>query len=113
MTMVLQNQRCDGSSNMTCSYNRTFVPQIEETSLSEVTNASLAAFFDILENVSSHGLIREPLPSMLIFVYSKGYPDVLILQGSQEGNFTLTGFQNTLVQDVHFIKVMGEDEDDH
>jgi len=42
-------------------------------------------FFDILEN---------------------GYPDLLILQRNNENNFQLTGFQNLLVQDVHFIKVM-------
>lgn len=36
----------------------------------------------------------------------KGYPDILVLQGSQNANFQLIGFQNILQQDVHFFKVM-------
>ena len=31
-----------------------------------------------------------------------------MLQGSKNQNFKLIGFQNSLVQDVHFIKVMGK-----
>jgi hypothetical protein len=38
----------------------------------------------------------------------KGYPDLLVLQGDANQNFRLTGFQNSLVQDVHFLKVMGK-----
>jgi hypothetical protein len=38
----------------------------------------------------------------------QGYPDLLVLQGSSNQNFRLIGFQNSLLQDVHFIKVMGK-----
>ena len=38
----------------------------------------------------------------------QGYPDLLVLQGSANQNFKLIGFQNSLLQDVHFIKVMGK-----
>ncbi len=40
--------------------------------------------------------------------FFQGYPDLLVLQGSLNQNFKLIGFQNSLVQDVHFIKVMGK-----
>ncbi|CAF3121685.1 unnamed protein product, partial [Rotaria sp. Silwood2] len=49
------------------------------------SNTTLAAFFDILET---------------------GYPDLLVVQKDENQTFKLTAFQNSIVQDVHFIKVM-------
>ncbi|CAF3784225.1 unnamed protein product [Adineta steineri] len=83
--IILQNRACEGDANSPCTYNRTFTPQGEESFVLAATNATMAVFFDILEN---------------------GYPDLLVLQGSKNQNFKLIGFQNSLVQDVHFIKVM-------
>lgn len=82
-SVILKNQQCIDTN--TCTYNRTFTPKEEEIFVSAITNATLAVFFDILEN---------------------GYPDLLVLQLSSNNTFKLVGFQNILVQDVHFIKVM-------
>jgi hypothetical protein len=38
----------------------------------------------------------------------KGYPDLVVLQKNTNETFQLIGFQNSLVQDVQFIKVMGK-----
>jgi hypothetical protein len=38
----------------------------------------------------------------------KGYPDLVVLQKNTNETFQLNGFQNSLVQDVQFIKVMGK-----
>ncbi|CAF4864771.1 unnamed protein product, partial [Rotaria socialis] len=35
-----------------------------------------------------------------------GYPDLLVVQADTNNTFELTAFQNSIVQDVHFIKVM-------
>ncbi|CAF0965831.1 unnamed protein product [Adineta ricciae] len=83
--IVLQNRPCESDVNTPCTYNRTFTPQGEESFILAATNATMAVFFDVLEN---------------------GYLDLLVLQGSKNQNFKLIGFQNSLVQDVHFIKVM-------
>jgi hypothetical protein len=52
MPMILQNSPCAVINNISCTYNRTFVPQTDEASLAEATNTNLAVFFDLLENVS-------------------------------------------------------------
>ncbi|CAF2148938.1 unnamed protein product [Rotaria magnacalcarata] len=83
--IVLLNRGCEAIGNATCSYNRTFIPQTQEKFVLAATNATVAAFFDILEN---------------------GYPDLLVIQADTNNTFKLTGFQNSIVQDVHFIKVM-------
>ncbi|UJR14976.1 hypothetical protein I4U23_001955 [Adineta vaga] len=83
--IVLQNRACESDATTPCTYNQTFTPQGEESFVLAATNATMAVFFDVLEN---------------------GYPDLLVLQGSKNQNFKLIGFQNSLVQDVHFIKVM-------
>jgi hypothetical protein len=51
MAIILQNHACPQDETTSCTYNRTFIPQTEETLVSAVTNANLAVFFDILENV--------------------------------------------------------------
>jgi hypothetical protein len=51
MAIILQNRACPQDETTSCTYNRTFIPQTEETLVSAVTNANLAVFFDILENV--------------------------------------------------------------
>ncbi|CAF3731824.1 unnamed protein product [Rotaria sp. Silwood1] len=84
-SIVLLNQPCEGGSNSPCTYNRTFIPQTHEKFVLAATNTTLAAFFDILEN---------------------GYPDLLVVQKDENQTFKLTAFQNSIVQDVHFIKVM-------
>ncbi len=43
---------------------------------------------------------------MILFLFEKGYLDLLVLQQDKNENFQLIGFQNKLLQDVHFIKVM-------
>jgi hypothetical protein len=68
------------------------------------TNATLAVFFDVLENVN---FVINIINSFVCFEL-KGYPDLLVLQGDQNETFRLIGFQNSLVQDVHFLKVMGK-----
>ncbi|CAF0803870.1 unnamed protein product [Rotaria sordida] len=85
VSIILQNRACGPDNNLHCTYNRTFIPQADEIFVLAATNASLAVFFDVLED---------------------GYPDLLVLQGNSKQNFQLIGFQNSLVQDVHFIKVM-------
>jgi len=49
--MVLQNRACSSNNNLNCDYNRTFIPQPVEINILSVTNATLVAYFDILENV--------------------------------------------------------------
>ncbi|CAF1075834.1 unnamed protein product [Adineta ricciae] len=83
--ILLQNQACNSDNNLHCTYNRTFTLRTDETDLLFTDNATLAVFFDVLEN---------------------GYPDVLVLQTHSSNDYELIGFQNSLVQDVHFIKVM-------
>ncbi|CAF4625035.1 unnamed protein product, partial [Rotaria sp. Silwood2] len=85
VSIILQNRACGTDNNLHCTYNRTFTPQTDEEYILAARNATLAVFFDVLED---------------------GYPDLLVLQGSSKQNFQLIGFQNSLVQDVHFIKVM-------
>lgn len=85
VSMLLRNTACGSNNNLVCTYNRTFTPQTDELNVLSVTNVTVSAFFDILEN---------------------GYPDLLVVQKNTDGNYQLIGFQNTLVQDVHFIKVM-------
>jgi hypothetical protein len=51
ISIILQNRACISDINSPCSYNRTFIPQGEETFVLATTNATLAVFFDILENV--------------------------------------------------------------
>ncbi|CAF1375695.1 unnamed protein product [Rotaria sordida] len=85
ISIVLLNQPCEGDIKSPCTYNRTFIPQTHEKFVLAATNTTLAAFFDILEN---------------------GYPDLLVVQKDENETFKLTAFQNSIVQDVHFIKVM-------
>ncbi|CAF3952391.1 unnamed protein product [Rotaria magnacalcarata] len=85
VSIILQNRACSDANSGNCTYNRTFAPQIDEIYVLAGTNTTLAVFFDVLED---------------------GYPDLLVLQGSSKQNFKLIGFQNSLFQDVHFIKVM-------
>jgi hypothetical protein len=49
-SIVLKNQECIGDKTP-CSYNRTFTPKDEEIFVLAITNATLAVFFDVLENV--------------------------------------------------------------
>ena len=49
--ILLQNKPCKGHTNLPCTYNRTFVPQMNEKFVLGATHATLVAFFDILENV--------------------------------------------------------------
>ncbi len=49
-TIILKNQECIADKT-SCTYNRTFTPRDEETFVSAITNATLAVFFDVLENV--------------------------------------------------------------
>ena len=65
--MILQNTPCEVVNNISCTYNRTFVPQTDETSLAEATNTNLAVFFDLLENVSS-----LPVSDTLTFCFAEG-----------------------------------------
>ena len=51
--MVLQNTACESNNNLRCTYNRTFTPQTDEINILSATNATLVAFFDILENVKT------------------------------------------------------------
>jgi len=51
MAIILQNRACPQDETTSCTYNRTFIPQTQETLVSAITNADLAVFFDILENV--------------------------------------------------------------
>ncbi|CAF3722685.1 unnamed protein product [Rotaria sp. Silwood1] len=85
VSIILQNRACSTDNNLHCTYNRTFIPQADETSVLAARNTTVAVFFDVLED---------------------GYPDLLVLLGNSKQNFKLIGFQNSLVQDVHFIKVM-------
>ncbi|UJR31699.1 hypothetical protein I4U23_019179 [Adineta vaga] len=85
VSIILQNRACNSDNNLHCTYNRTFTIQTDETNVLAAVNATLAVFFDVLEN---------------------GYPDVLVLQETSRQNYELIGFQNSLVQDVNFIKVM-------
>ncbi|CAF1203494.1 unnamed protein product [Adineta ricciae] len=85
IAILLQNRACNNDNNLHCTYNRTFTLRTDETDVLLTDNATLAVFFDVLEN---------------------GYPDVLILQAHSSNDYELIGFQNSLVQDVHFIKVM-------
>ncbi len=48
--IVLKNQECVGNKSI-CDYNRAFIPKAEEIFVSAITNATLAVFFDVLENV--------------------------------------------------------------
>ena len=102
-SIILKNQECV-ADKATCKYNRTFTPKNEETIVLAITNATLAVFFDVLENVR-FDLIRK---CFFYIEFEQGYPDLLVLQGSTNQNFRLIGFQNSLMQDVHFIKVMGK-----
>lgn len=49
-SIILKNQECVADKNP-CEYNRTFTPKDEEIFVSAITNATLAVFFDVLENV--------------------------------------------------------------
>ena len=49
-SIILKNQECIGDK-VPCTYNRTFTPKDEEIFVSAITNATLAVFFDVLENV--------------------------------------------------------------
>jgi hypothetical protein len=49
--MILQNRACSSTNSLRCTYNRTFTPQTDETNVLLVTNATLVAFYDVLENV--------------------------------------------------------------
>lgn len=105
VSIVLQNRACSSDNNFVCTYNRTFTPQTDEVIVLGATNATLAVFFDVLENVK---LMRRLFINWYSIFCLKGYPDLLVLQGYLNENFRLIGFQNSLVQDVHFIKVMGK-----
>ncbi|CAF0738436.1 unnamed protein product [Adineta steineri] len=85
VSIILKNRPCNSDNNLFCNYNRTFAVQTDEVFVLSASNATLAAFFDVLEN---------------------GYPDLLVLQKTPNEDFQLIGFQNSLIQDVHFIKVM-------
>ncbi len=52
ISIILKNEACAGGTTA-CTYNRTFTPKEEETFVSAITNATLAVFFDVLENVKS------------------------------------------------------------
>jgi hypothetical protein len=49
-SIILKNQECVGNQTQ-CTYNRTFKPKDEEIYVLAITNATLAVFFDVLENV--------------------------------------------------------------
>lgn len=51
VSILLLNQPCQGDADLSCTYNRTFIPQVQEKYVLGATNASVAAFLDILENV--------------------------------------------------------------
>lgn len=53
LAIILQNRACTGNNNLHCTYNRTFTPQGDEISVLAIRNATLAVFFDILEDVSA------------------------------------------------------------
>ena len=53
MSVVLQNRACEQDTTSPCTYNRTFTPQTDEIFVLAATNATLAVFFDVLENVGS------------------------------------------------------------
>jgi hypothetical protein len=57
--MILKNGLCNNNknNNIECTYNREFQPQNIETSVLSATNATLVAFFDILENVNFEDLL--------------------------------------------------------
>lgn len=59
MSIVLQNRACESDATTPCSYNRTFTPQTDEVFVSAATNATLAVFFDISENVRMTGTIEK------------------------------------------------------
>lgn len=50
--MILQNSACSSNNNLVCTYNRTFTPQTNEVNVLSITNTTLVAFFDVLENVN-------------------------------------------------------------
>jgi hypothetical protein len=50
--MILKNEDCSKSTNGICIYNWLFKPQNSEVIVASATNATLVAFFDILENVT-------------------------------------------------------------
>lgn len=52
--LILRNEQCRESMVPSCSYGRMFQPQTIETAVISATNATLVAFFDILENVSDY-----------------------------------------------------------
>jgi len=58
MAIILQNRACPQDETTSCTYNRTLIPQTEETLVSAVTNANLAVFFDILENVKCFKIVK-------------------------------------------------------
>lgn len=49
--IILQNRACEGSAASPCTYNQTFIPQEKESFVLAANNATLAVFFDVLENV--------------------------------------------------------------
>ncbi|CAF3117178.1 unnamed protein product, partial [Rotaria sp. Silwood2] len=50
-SIVFLNQPCEADANSPCTYNRTFIPQTHEKFILKPSNSTLAAFFDILDNV--------------------------------------------------------------
>ncbi len=50
--MILKNKDCSKSTNGICTYNRLFKPQSSEDIVKSATDATLVAFFDVLENVN-------------------------------------------------------------
>jgi hypothetical protein len=51
VSIVLENRAYEGDTNSSGTYNRTFIPQTKESFVLAATNATLAVFFDVLENV--------------------------------------------------------------
>jgi hypothetical protein len=56
LPIILQNGACSSDNNLHCTYKRKFAAQTDELFVSAATNATLAVFFDVLENVSFHHL---------------------------------------------------------
>ena len=68
--IVLQNRPCESDVNTPCTYNRTFTPQGEESFILAATNATMAVFFDVLENVIVQDIVYQKFHLMLARVIS-------------------------------------------
>lgn len=60
VSIILKNQECVPDKNSS-NYSRTFTPKDEEIYVSAITNATLAVFFDVLENVNFSDQINRSI----------------------------------------------------